>query len=102
MQDRAVNKNSRGRAGGAASGCPWEGYRGVAIQSSSAAGSHRTWRFALGRLSQEQIVAALTVVLLLVFGLGLQGFATTANLLGLVRGISILGILGLGMGLIVI
>ena len=60
------------------------------------------WRRRLSRLSQEQIVAAITVVLLVVFALALPGFATTANLLGLIRSISILGILGLGMGLIVI
>jgi ribose transport system permease protein len=74
----------------------------MAMQSSIAAGRHRQWRDALGRLSQEQVVAAFTVVLLIGFALGLHGFATTANLLDLVRSISKLGILGLGMGLIVI
>jgi ribose transport system permease protein len=74
----------------------------MAIQSSLAAGRLGQWRLALGRLTQEQIVAALTLVLLIGFGLGLRGFATTANLLDLVRSISKLGILGLGMGLIVI
>jgi ribose/xylose/arabinose/galactoside ABC-type transport system permease subunit len=39
---------------------------------------------------------------LLGFSLGLQGFATAANFLDLLRSISKLGILGLGMGLIVI
>jgi hypothetical protein len=53
-------------------------------------------------LSQEQVVAAIVIVLLIVFALALPGFATTRNILGLVRSISILGILGLGMGLIVI
>ncbi len=56
----------------------------------------------LGRLSQEQVVAIITLLLLLVFAVALPGFATTPNILGLVRSISILGILGLGMGLIVI
>jgi hypothetical protein len=51
---------------------------------------------------RKQIVAALTVILLLGFSLGLQGFATAANFLDLLRSISKLGILGLGMGLIVI
>jgi len=37
-----------------------------------------------------------------VFGLTLNGFATLTNLLNLLRSISILGILGLGMGMIVI
>ena len=61
-----------------------------------------TWRRSLSRLSQEQVVAAITIFLLLVFAVGLPGFATTANILGLIRSISVLGILGLGMGLIVI
>ena len=51
---------------------------------------------------RKQTVAALTVILLLGFSLGLQGFATAANFLDLLRSISKLGILGLGMGLIVI
>jgi ribose transport system permease protein len=52
--------------------------------------------------NQEQIVLLITVVLLFVFGLTLNGFATWSNLLNLLRSISILGVLGLGMGLIVI
>src|ERR1700704_142037 len=56
----------------------------------------------LKKPSQEQIVLLLTVALLIVFGFTLQGFSTVNNLLNLVRSISILGILGLGMGLIVI
>src|SRR5882757_775357 len=52
--------------------------------------------------SQEQIVLLITIMLLIVFGLTLNGFATVSNLLNLLRSISILGVLGLGMGLIVI
>ncbi len=52
--------------------------------------------------SQEQIVLLITIALLVVFGVTLPGFASVANLLNLLRSISILGILGLGMGLIVI
>ena len=44
----------------------------------------------------------ITIALLIVFGVTLNGFATVSNLLNLLRSISILGILGLGMGLIVI
>ncbi|WP_245286920.1 ABC transporter permease [Bradyrhizobium sp. Tv2a-2] len=44
----------------------------------------------------------ITIALVIVFGLTLNGFATLSNLLNLLRSISILGILGLGMGLIVI
>jgi ribose transport system permease protein len=54
------------------------------------------------KLTQEQIVLLITLGLLALFSLALPGFATVANFLNLVRGISILGTLGLGMGLIVI
>lgn len=59
-------------------------------------------RFNLAKPGQEQIVLLITVALLIVFGITLDGFATLSNLLNLLRSISILGILGLGMGLIVI
>jgi ribose transport system permease protein len=66
--------------------------------------------FARARLSllgfrkpnQEQIVLLITIALLIVFGLTLNGFANVSNILNLLRSISILGVLGLGMGLIVI
>jgi ribose transport system permease protein len=54
------------------------------------------------KLDQEQIVLLITMVLLIVFSFTLNGFATISNLLNLLRSISILGVLGLGMGLIVI
>src|SRR5262245_45713869 len=56
----------------------------------------------LKKPSQEQIVLLITIALLIFFSLILPGFSSLANLLNLVRSISILGILGLGMGLIVI
>jgi ribose transport system permease protein len=56
----------------------------------------------LKKPSQEQIVLLLVLALLLIFSVSLPGFSTLSNLLNLVRSISILGILGLGMGLIVI
>src|SRR5271165_227114 len=59
-------------------------------------------RSAGAAFGQEQVVGAIALVLLVIFALVLPGFATTQNILGLVRSISILGILGLGMGLIVI
>ncbi|MCP3460115.1 ABC transporter permease [Bradyrhizobium sp. CCGUVB23] len=58
--------------------------------------------FNIARPNQEQIVLLITIVLLIVFGFTLNGFATISNLLNLLRSISILGVLGLGMGLIVI
>ena len=59
-------------------------------------------RFNVAKLNQEQIVLLITIMLLIVFGFTLNGFATVPNLLNLLRSISILGVLGLGMGLIVI
>ena len=56
----------------------------------------------LRKPSQEQIVLLITLALLVLFSATLPGFSTLSNLLNLVRSISILGILGLGMGLIVI
>ena len=58
--------------------------------------------FSFAKPNQEQIVLLITIALLIVFGLTLNGFATLTNLLNLLRSISILGILGLGMGMIVI
>jgi ribose transport system permease protein len=75
----------------------------MATDSASIGGAGRTklnWRF--GKVSQEQIILLITLLLFLVFSVGLNGFATVNNLLNLLRSISILGILGLGMGLIVI
>lgn len=72
----------------------------------SAGDEHKSARGVLTQLlkkpSQEQIVLLLVLALLIVFSFSLPGFSTVTNLLNLVRSISILGILGLGMGLIVI
>ncbi|TYR31597.1 ABC transporter permease [Mesorhizobium microcysteis] len=57
---------------------------------------------ALGHLSQEQIVFGLAVLLCIGFAIALPGFLTTNNLLNLVRSVSILGMLGVAMGLVVI
>ncbi len=56
----------------------------------------------LGRVSQEQIVFGLAMLLCLGFAVALPGFLTTDNILNLVRSVSILGILGVAMGLVVI
>jgi ribose transport system permease protein len=55
-----------------------------------------------GRVSQEQIVLGLALLLCVAFAVTLPGFLTTNNLLNLVRSVSILGILGVAMGLVVI
>jgi ribose transport system permease protein len=56
----------------------------------------------LGRASQEQIVFGLALLLCLGFAVALPGFLTADNILNLVRSVSILGILGVAMGLVVI
>jgi ribose transport system permease protein len=55
-----------------------------------------------GRLSQEQIVFGLALLLCIAFSIALPGFLSTNNVLNLVRSVSILGILGVAMGLVVI
>jgi ribose transport system permease protein len=57
---------------------------------------------AFGQLNQEQIVLGLAVLLCIGFAAALPGFLTASNLLNLVRSVSILGILGVAMGLVVI
>src|SRR6201982_1354378 len=74
----------------------------MAIESPLSSASTPRFRFAITKPSQEQIVLLITIALVIVFSLTLGGFATVTNLLNLLRSISILGILGLGMGLIVI
>lgn len=55
-----------------------------------------------GKLGQEQIVFALAVLLCLVFSVTLPGFLTGDNILNHLRSVSILGILGIAMGIVVI
>jgi ribose transport system permease protein len=74
----------------------------MALDSPIAPVSSARIRASFVKPNQEQIVLLITIVLLFVFGLTLNGFATWSNLLNLLRSISILGVLGLGMGLIVI
>jgi hypothetical protein len=50
-------------------------------------------RSAGSAFGQEQVVGVIALVLLVIFALVLPGFATTQNILGLVRSISLLGIL---------
>jgi ribose transport system permease protein len=54
------------------------------------------------RFTQEGVVLALALAMCLAFSVALPNFLTTGNLIALVRSVSILGILGLGMGLVVI
>ena len=56
----------------------------------------------LENLSQERIVFLIALSLFLIFAVFLPGFIETGNLISLVRNVSILGILGLGMALAII
>ena len=53
-------------------------------------------------LTQEKIVLAIAAALFCVFSVFLKGFLSPGNLLTLLRGVSTLGILGVGMALVVI
>ena len=74
----------------------------VAVDSQLEPANGNRFRFNAAKPNQEQIVLLITIALLTAFSLTLNGFATLDNLLNLLRSISILGILGVGMGLIVI
>lgn len=52
--------------------------------------------------NQEQIVFALAMLLCIAFAVALPGFLSGSNLLNLLRSVSILGMLGVAMGLVVI
>lgn len=54
------------------------------------------------RFSQERVVFVLTATLAIAFSIGLDQFATAANLLSLLQNVSILGILAVAMGLAII
>ncbi len=54
------------------------------------------------KLTQEGIVAALALVLFVAFSLTLRNFFSAGNLIALIRSVSVLGILGLGMVLVII
>lgn len=56
----------------------------------------------LHRLSQEQIVLLVVVVLFVVFSFTLDGFLNVNNLINLVRSVSALGIFGVAMAIVVI
>jgi ribose transport system permease protein len=58
--------------------------------------------FQRGFLTQERIVLILGVVLFMALSVLLDGFAARSNLLALVRSVSVLGILGLAMAIVVI
>ncbi len=53
-------------------------------------------------LNQERIVLAIAVCLFVVASAGLPGFLTTGNLVAILRSVSVLGILSLGMAVVII
>jgi ribose transport system permease protein len=53
-------------------------------------------------VSQEKIVLLIAIALFCVFSLFLKGFLSSGNILALVRSVSTLGILGVGMAIVVI
>jgi len=53
-------------------------------------------------MSQERIVLALAVLLFIVAGATLRGFLDAGNLVAIVRSVSVLGILAVGMALVII
>jgi len=59
-------------------------------------------RPALARLSQEQIVLLVVLALIAIFGISLDGFLSANNLLNVLRSVSSLGILSIGMAVVVI
>ena len=64
--------------------------------------SNQGQQFGLVRLGQDGIVFILAGILFVLFAITLQGFLTVENLLSLVRNVSILGVLGIGMAVVVI
>jgi len=52
----------------------------MASVTTTASGKTAPWWRSLNKLSQEQVVAAIVIVLLIVFVLALPGFATTRNI----------------------
>ncbi|MEX0405270.1 ABC transporter permease [Aquibium sp. LZ166] len=54
------------------------------------------------RLNQERMVIAISVVLFILFSIALDGFLQVSNLLALLQGVAVLGILAIGMALVVI
>ena len=65
---------------------------------------HATMRWSVLKrhLTQERIVLAIAVALFILFSIILDKFLTAENILTLVRSVSVLGILGIGMMLVVI
>lgn len=55
-----------------------------------------------GVLDQPRIVLAIAVVLFVVFALTLDGFATSGNIFSLIQSVTVIGLLGIGMAIVII
>ncbi|HEY1723334.1 MAG TPA: ABC transporter permease [Magnetospirillaceae bacterium] len=58
--------------------------------------------FRVGNVTQERIVFSFALILLIAFAIFLPGFSAAGNLLALIRSVSVLGILGVAMALVVL
>ena len=58
--------------------------------------------FILGGMTQERIVLALAILLFAVASAALRGFLTGDNLIVILRSVSVLGILAVGMAIVII
>ncbi len=54
------------------------------------------------KFTQEKVVVLVAITTFVIFSIFLTGFFSTSNLIGLVRNVSVLGILGVGMGIVII
>ena len=71
------------------------------VSRSSLASGSRDWLRGI-RFDQQSIVFLLFVAIFVAFSISLTGFFSIGNLLTLIRSVSVLGILGLGMAVVVI
>ncbi len=62
----------------------------------------KTGRASFKALNQERIVLAIGVLIFIAAAVAMPGFLTTANLVSIVRSVSVLGILALGMSIVII
>jgi ribose transport system permease protein len=59
-------------------------------------------RVNIRNLSQEKIVFGIAVIIFVAASIGLRGFFTSENVVSIVRSVSVLGILALGMAIVII
>ena len=74
---------------------------GSSVGETKVGGSGK-WRVPSIQLTQESIVFLLTVFMFVSFSLALKDFLTSGNVITLLRNVSVLGMLGLGMSVAVI